>query len=393
MSARFPVRLGSIAAMLVAAGMVLIVCYYIVFSAPSQAQAQRTFVIDGDLYRASDVFGSRRITNREDIQILFEERNSRFLIGRGFASTENDAHPDSGTALSLIPADGTSEQVVVFDSVVSDAFFDRSGRGIFYLTRRGEIHQYDSETRQNKVLAKEASRADISPDGKSLVYVKAPPNWGPADSFDGSPGIVVLDIASGVEKIVTKQQFDYAPYWTPDGNHIIFFNEGMWIVNVNGTERTQLTFPGDGTEAYGISDDPLWTSDGRYLLYHADYVVRLVEIDIPNKRVISVRLIGEGTAPQWLKEGETLSLIARDARANDPAVTVLDVSGNVLSGDESRGSGSRLIQELRRVPTRSNPPTSSEQYVPLETPILQMQQTESHPAANVRGEVPKEAQL
>lgn len=319
---------------------------YFVFASSSQVEAaRRTIVRDGELYRASDVFGTKRISGFGDeanIRLLFAERNGTLLVGRGFEGGAPQSELQYGTWPYLVNDDGTDERQIT-DRLVTQAVFDTSDDSrVFYLTREGEIYRYDDRRQSTERLAREATYFDIAPDARRLVYLKAPPGWTPGQYYEGTPGLAILDVETGQERLLTPTppwqsglSNDYSPLWTPDGQQVIFFNNGLWIINSDGTERTQLTHPGDGTEAYGISDDPLWSSDGRYFLYHADYDIMLVELDIPHKKVVSAGPIAHGVAPQWVEEGKTISVLSPDARAGAPAISIIDLSGNVIRGDRS----------------------------------------------------------
>ena len=70
---------------IVAVGIIIVAIGYIAFSSkPQQVEAQRTVVIDGDLYTASNLYSSGRLTNSKDIRMLFEEKNGKMLVGKGY---------------------------------------------------------------------------------------------------------------------------------------------------------------------------------------------------------------------------------------------------------------------------------------------------------------------
>lgn len=317
-----------------AIGLILIATYALWTSANPAEAAHRTIVQDGRLFRASDVLGSKRLANDDNVQYLFDERGDLLLIGKGLQHTSDSPHVSpSAEALAIMNDDGTHEDIITQRSI-RDAMFERENNRVIYSTLEADVYEYDRNDRSSRKIATEAIHPQLSPDGTKLVYEKTPPSWRPGDYFEGTPGFAILDIKTSTERVVpnTNTLGDYAPLWTPDGNHILFFNEGIHIINTDGTGRTQLTNAGDGTEAYGISDDPLWSSDGRYFLYSADYKIMLVELDLAHNKVVSAGQIASGVAPQWVDEGKTISVLSPDAKAGAAALSVVNLNSSMFRG-------------------------------------------------------------
>jgi len=312
---------------------------YFFSSTPLKVGAERIVAFNGDIYRASDAFGSKKIIENKDVKILFEEKGDKILLGKGFEGGEPGTEGNYSTYLYVMDNNGLNEQRITDEFVDYAVFSKIDGNTIYYLTKNGKIYTYNILTKTNRLLTIEASFFDISSDGKLLVYEKAPTGWTPNQYFEGSPGFAVLDISTTKETLIPNTDEShgggYAPLWIPNTNYILFFSDGIYMMDLNGVNRIQLTKMGDGTDTYGISDDPLWSSDGRYFIYHSDYEIKLIELDIKNKRVISAGAIAYGVEPRWVEEGKTISVLSPDAKAGAPSLSIVNLKGKVLSGDKT----------------------------------------------------------
>lgn len=101
-----------------------------------------------------------------------------------------------------------------------------------------ELYLYDADGKELKQLTKTDSTLealpDFSPDGKKLVY----------HAFEhGKAGIVVMDMATGKTKELTRDDNDSRwPRWSTDGKWIAYTRTGekgtdIWIVHPDGTGR------------------------------------------------------------------------------------------------------------------------------------------------------------
>lgn len=327
---------------IVVVGIIIVTIGYMAFSSkPQQVEAQRTVVIDGDLYRVSDLFRSERLSNSKDIRMLFEEKNGMMLVGKGlegYYPNTDGVNAFGGTRLYFYNNDGTPEKMVSDKSDIQNAIFDKNAENIIYDTKESIIYIYNIKNGKTDQIVKEADGSlRLSLDGKNLLYQKRIPgnnSW----TIDGADyPFAIFDLNTRKEKIISNitEHYGYSPIWTPDGKRILFFGNGIELINIDGTERTKLTQEGYKLNIGGISDDPLWSSDGRYFLYHSDYDIMLVELDIPNKRVITAGPIAYGVAPRWAEEGKTISVLSPDAKAGAPALSIIDLNGKVLYGNKS----------------------------------------------------------
>lgn len=301
--------------------------------------AQRIVVLDRDLFVASDVIGSKRLTSGQNIQMLFDESEDLLLVGGGYEEEVRGNPYTRGAQLMLYRKDGSLLRSVS-DTVAEYALFDSHGKNVVYLTPNGEIYIQDVATGAEKKVADHASIPSVAPDDTALAYKKMPEGWGPGEYSDGSPGVVVLDILSGKERVIADGEADHAAYWTPDGEYLYFFGDNgygldsLHLINADGRERTLLTNRGLETYVFGkvvpsISEPPIISADGAYIVYESDREIWMVHVDLSSREVIDAKKIAHGTSPQWVEDGKTLSAVFGGGTEGKGALIVVDVNGNI----------------------------------------------------------------
>jgi Tol biopolymer transport system component len=98
----------------------------------------------------------------------------------------------------------------------------------------------------------------INTDGSELKEIGSgfDPSWSPmenkiaySDKLNGQ--IYTMDTKGENIVQLTTRSYNGAPAWSPDGNKIVYshFEAGeasIWLMNIDGSEKTQLTSPADG---------------------------------------------------------------------------------------------------------------------------------------------------
>jgi dipeptidyl aminopeptidase/acylaminoacyl peptidase len=106
-----------------------------------------------------------------------------------------------------------------------------------------------------------------SPDGKSIAFV--------VREYDLKKGTSNSDIyivnadGSGLRQLTFSPGTDEHPRWSPDGMSLLFVSTRKngaqaWLLPLNGGEAQQIT-----DFSYGVSS-PVWTSDGKRIIFAAD---------------------------------------------------------------------------------------------------------------------------
>jgi Tol biopolymer transport system component len=111
--------------------------------------------------------------------------------------------------------------------------------------------------------------AEYSPDGETIAF---------AGFFrDGVLSAIYLMNADGsdIRRITPPEIEAWLPDWSPDGRKIVFstrslyppntINQETWVVNTNGTELKQVTFPGALHDFF-----PSWSPDGTSIAFERD---------------------------------------------------------------------------------------------------------------------------
>lgn len=175
--------------------------------------------------------------------------------------------PDRGTCDSS-PAwspDGTEIAFARDTGVIAD---DAENKGIWVMNADGtRAHQLTQLDQPGQGFDRSPQ---FSPDGHQLVFERD--NVRDAQPVGGI-SLWVLDLRTGAERRITPYALEAAdtPEWSPDGQRILFHNNGsadpdvsanLYTVRPDGRGLHQLTFETGGTVNYlGASFSP----DGRYI--------------------------------------------------------------------------------------------------------------------------------
>lgn len=294
-------------------------------------------VRNGELYLLSDRLGEKRLTNNGKVKHLFQQRNGKILFGKGWEGGVPDSERMGGMHLSVMNENGTEEQEVTKD-LVTFALFDATADTIYYTNDRMDLFARDEKGNSKKIQEKVLS-PDLSSDRRYIVYQKLPPEWQPGHYFDGALGLTILDLQTGNERRITNRWEDFNPFWTPDGQHILFFsaNEGglasHFIINADGTEKKQLTNVGQvfvsDTTIPNPSETPIWSKDGTYFVYEADREIWVNEFSPRADAIVSARRVAYGKDPQWLTDGKSIVVIAAEGQKGKNLLRV-DLQGTIL---------------------------------------------------------------
>ena len=217
------------------------------------------------------------------------------IIGCGWESPENGAWEEEhktfrfnaeGWLYDTLLLDLASGKTTNVTAVERASFYNT---GVFFWPKdpkrlgfqaliNGDSHPFsmDLDGRNKKDLTADSKEFaygfNASPDGKQIAYHKSYQIF-----FAEADG-------SKAQRIETKQPFNFAPQWSPDGEWLLFlagehYNCHPYIVRRNGTElrkmadrqghRGEITIFDVPDFHGGSSDVPLWSHDGMWIYYTA----------------------------------------------------------------------------------------------------------------------------
>lgn len=204
------------------------------------------------------------------------------------------AAADDARASIVIAAVGSARRRTLGDAAdanLSPAFFPGGKRIAYYRrTPAGDCaivaEDLVSGVRQTLVdcARRPQPRFDLSPDGRSLVYVGTVRAQFPA-------GLILRDLAAGTERVLTAPEpqmgDDLHPRFSPDGARIVFFrgtqsHRDAWVVDVADGARPRSTGSPRGL-TYGAA----WLGPDGPLLVAADWY---------GQRALNLLDAGRGTA-------------------------------------------------------------------------------------------------
>lgn len=140
----------------------------------------------------------------------------------------------------------------------------------------------------------------INSDGTGLTKIGVEnlydPSWSPVDNRilcygwveEEENGLFVIDLDNNKELISLGVEHAMYPAWSPDGKKIVYYayddsnaplplydplcdgtgvSASIWIMNSNGTGKTQLT-----TEEDGYCSDPSFSPDGSKIVYNKGFI-------------------------------------------------------------------------------------------------------------------------
>lgn len=321
------------------AGTLILVAVVVATSLTNNSvQAARYVVKDGNVVQVGESLDSNRhITNSNDIQILFDEKGIRLLIGKGIKNEVPESEVRGGTELYIVNNDGADNQKLT-DDLVSESFLNNDGSKAYYVTTEKNLFEIDIVTKEKRLLQEKVFEARLSNDNTKIAYHKLNSNWQQGDYYENALGIAVLDLKTKKESQVTSGWDDFFPIWTPDDKKIIFYGANpaglvsQFVVDVNGNGRKQISNLGqiyysDQTTDHATGK-PDWSPDGKTLVYESDNKIWINEFNLGYDSVKADK-VAYGKAPKWLNNREILLIVTESKNANNGVVKI-DKSGNVI---------------------------------------------------------------
>lgn len=303
----------------------------------NNSQAKRLVLTDGNLYSISNTLGEKnyaQLTQNKNIKIIFDQKHSKILYGLGWEEEILESESLGGTKLYIMDEKGGNEKLIS-EELVRYAFIDKLGESIYFTTRNQDLFATDIDGGNKVKLQEKVLQPDLSPDGKYLVYQKLNPDWQIGQYADNALGLTVLDLQTGEEKRISQSWEDFNPFWTPDGKKILFFsrsNEGLashFIINADGNGRKQLTNIGEIFVNNRVvplpSEKPIWSSDGKYLIYESDRAIWYNKFD-NDYNLTEAKQLAYGRDPQWLIDGKSITVVVNNTNYINQSLITVDIS-------------------------------------------------------------------
>lgn len=182
----------------------------------------------------------------------------------------------------------------------------RDGRRLVYvqqaISHNIESIAFDPSTERvtgERVAVTKGSAADLSPDGKSLVFC----TFGQQQE-----DIFVIGVdGKGLRQLTDDPYRDRLPRWSPDGKRIAFFSNRsgkyeIWTIAADGSGLQQLTAsPSDSVRC------PVWSPDGARLAFSDRTNSFIIDTGKPWKEQLPQALPSGFVAWSWCPDGRKIA--------------------------------------------------------------------------------------
>lgn len=182
----------------------------------------------------------------------------------------------------------------------------RDGRRLVYvqqaLSRNIESIAFDPSTEKvagERVAVTKGSYADLSPDGKSLVF---------STFGQQQEDIFVIGVdGKGLRQLTDDPHRDRYPRWSPDGKRIAFYSNRsgkyeVWTIGVDGSGLQQLTASPSDSVRY-----PVWSPDGARLAFSDGTDSFIIDTGKPWKEQSPQALPAGFIAWSWSPDGRKIA--------------------------------------------------------------------------------------
>ncbi len=136
-----------------------------------------------------------------------------------------------------------------------------------------------------------------STDGQKLAYIKYESN-----------SLMIMDIPTGkTEEVITAEGLNAKPVWSPDGKELLYsigYIGGRWFA-ADLTKKTQVELTSDEDIASYVA---AWSPDGQWVAYDQNNGINLVDHKGGNRRVLTK----DGFTPKWSLDNQSIYYQTKD---------------------------------------------------------------------------------
>lgn len=209
----------------------------------------------------------------------------------------------------LAPDQNGSKGMIAYSKVGSGAKFD-----IFLAGQSGENKRNLTESPESE----EGVR--WSPDGRDLVFTR-------------DAKLIVRNLDSGHERVITTTVYALYPSWSPDGKWIAFTGNGqgtgydyeIFVIGVDGLGEKRLT------QRVGEDSFPCWSPDGRQIVFQSyrssRFDLAVVNADGSGLAYRTDTPEGSESAPAWSPDGSSILYSGRNG--DESALFTIPAGGGV----------------------------------------------------------------
>jgi Tol biopolymer transport system component len=186
---------------------------------------------------------------------------------------------------------------------------------------------------QDVPMAEVSGSADVSPDGKFIVFTDGPVNQ--------QRNIYIISAYGGPKMILNNHPADHKePRWSPDGQHIVFLstrsgNWALWGLAVKDGQADGTPFLiRDGMQGQNLAS---WTQKGLctcgWMSFNDIYTLEIDPLNmraLGKPRILESTIYGKSLFPVWSPDGKYLAYMSNTQSDNSQNIMIMPFAGGEI---------------------------------------------------------------